>query len=317
MSMNRKWIIVLFFISILIIFGAMSLNSNEGKTLKVGILPIADFLPIYVAQENGYFNDMDLKIETVAMSGGNVVASAVNSGDIKIGGSNVVSLIRAHDEGFNYKIIGPLGFRDSKDNKIIHQLLVKNNSSLEKPADLTGKTIAVNTLGNINELVLKEWLNTYNMSVSEVSLVEVPFPQMENALKNNKIDAAMMVEPFVTIGKKHGSVEVLDKSPMDVISPNFLIAGWFAEESWITDNEVKIKKFRKAIDMAIDYINENPRKSRAMLPKYTKLGEELAYEINLAKYQKEIANSDIQVLIDSCYDNDLINNKSNASQLTY
>jgi hypothetical protein len=58
------------------------------------------------------------------------------------------------------------------------------------------------------------------------NFVEMPFPNMGDALVNRQVDAAMMVEPFVTLMMKRGtSIKPLSYPLLD-IAPGLDIAGF-------------------------------------------------------------------------------------------
>jgi NitT/TauT family transport system substrate-binding protein len=45
-------------------------GSAEVKTLKVGVIPIADVAPLYLGMDKGFFADEQLKIEPQLAEGG-------------------------------------------------------------------------------------------------------------------------------------------------------------------------------------------------------------------------------------------------------
>jgi hypothetical protein len=65
-----------------------------------------------------------------------------------------------------------------------------------------------------------------------VQLTEIPFPQMADALMQDRLDAVWAVEPFFTILKKSGNVRVIGYPYQENI-PNMDITAMFAKESWL------------------------------------------------------------------------------------
>ena len=63
------------------------------------------------------------------------------------------------------------------------------------PADLEGKTVAVNTLNNIGPVTINHWMEKHGGDYTKIKYVEVPFPDMGAALEAKRVDAAFTVEP--------------------------------------------------------------------------------------------------------------------------
>lgn len=272
-------------------------QTNAPQKIKIGMAPVADLLQLFVAIDKDYFAEENLIVEPIEMSGGPLIAQAVASGDLQIGFSNTVSIIIAHEKGFDFKYIAPGSFSNSVTKQTVHALVVRENSKISKPRDLEGKTIAINALGNINELVIKAWTEKNNVDMNKIKLVELPFPNMEAALEKGQIDAAIMTEPFITLSKQHRAIKILDTDPFNVISDRLMITGWFAKESWINNNPQTIASFKRAIDKATVYINDHPEEMSNILKKYTKLNGSLAEEIALGEFSSEIYREDIDKTI--------------------
>lgn len=247
------------------------------------------------------------------MAGGAVIASGIESGSLDIGWSNIVSIIMSHDKGFAYKFLTPGAFRDSTQGIVEHKLLVNKDLGIQNPADLEGKKVAINTLGNINELIFEMWADKNN--VTDVTLVEIPFPQMEVTLENNRVAGAIVIEPFVTLCREHNVTRVLDDSPYDVVSEELMIASWFAKKSWVKENPKKVESFRNAINVATEYIQKNPEEVPKILSKHTKLDQELVNKATLPIFKEEIDEENIQVLINSSYKYGFIDEKFNAEKI--
>ena len=79
-------------------------------------------------------------------------------------------------------------------------ILVKGSSSIRTPADLAGKTVAVNALKGVGEVMIKAALKKRGVDPESVRLLALPFPAMRTALQNGQVDAIWTPEPFLTPG---------------------------------------------------------------------------------------------------------------------
>jgi NitT/TauT family transport system substrate-binding protein len=268
----------------------------NAETIRVGYIPVGDCLQLYVAEEMGYFAEEGITVEKTPLKGGSLIAMAVEAGELDAGWSNTASLVMAEDRGFDFAILAPGAF-ETEDHRE-HSLLVAKDSSITRFADLKGKTIAINALGNINEIAITALAEENGMDISTIRLVEVPFPQMLGALESGAVDAILTLEPFVTLGKSNGAIRILEPAALKSYGDRFLIAAWFAKRTWMQEHPGFAEGFRRAALKASEFIEANPAKAREMLTRHTKLSLELAQSITLPYFAQSIEDSDIQRIID-------------------
>jgi len=99
------------------------------------ILPA--FGPIRLAQGKGYFTAAGLEVSFAVGRGGVDVAKQVGAGNAPLGGIVADGPIMVRGNGVPVKIVAVFG------GKGFMQLVVREDSGIEKPADLKGKTITV------------------------------------------------------------------------------------------------------------------------------------------------------------------------------
>lgn len=288
----------------------------DTEEIVVGYIPIADCLQIYVAEAMGYFQQEGISVQKRPMKGGTAIAPAVESGDIQVGWSNTVSIIIAHTKGFDFTFLTP-GAIEVEGGHRTHALLVPSNSPIKEIRELAGKVVAINTLGNVNELSITALAERYGIDMKTVRLVEIPFPDMEAALKNNSVDAALVAEPFVTLSVTHGSAKVLEASAHKAFGDKFMIASWFAKKSWAEKHPTKAAAFARAIAKASDYITNNPKEVSGHLLSATKLPADLVGKITLPAFSPTFDLVDMQNLIDVAAKHKFINASFPAQEIAY
>ena len=79
------------------------------------------------------------------------------------------------------------------------------------------------------------WLEKRGVDPKKVEFLEIPFPQMADALFQKRVDAVWNVEPFVTFMTQSGKAKVLAYPYLDNI-PGMDISNYYAKESWIKAN---------------------------------------------------------------------------------
>lgn len=280
-----------------LVWSAGAAAAEEADTVKVGYIPIGDCLQLYVAQDMGFFDDEGIKVEKMPMKGGAVIAPAVEAGEVNVGWSNAISIIIAHAKGFDFTFVTSGAISVEGTNRV-HSLLVAADSPIKTVADLAGKKVAINTLGNINELSMHALAGRNGVDIKKIKLVEAPFPNMETALKNGAVDAILAVEPFVTLSLSHGTARMLVESVHKSYGEKFMIGSWFAKKSWIEENPKTAAAFIRAVNRASDFIKDNPDKMPEILVNNTKLTSDLIAKIKMPAFSSEFDQADLQQMID-------------------
>ncbi len=84
---------------------------------------------------------------------------------------------------------------------------VLESSNIRTVADLRGKTIGINAFGTAVDLALRVMMKKHGMvDKKDYRIVEVAFPHQEAMLREGKIDAACLVQPFWTIASSKGGI---------------------------------------------------------------------------------------------------------------
>lgn len=278
--------------------GPAGAAQKDLGALRVGLLPVGDCLQAFVADAKGYFKEEGFAgVEISRMAGGAQIVPAIEGGSLDLGWSNVVSVALAHEQGFGHVFITPGaveadGFRP-------HKIMIAGDSPIRRAADLEGKVVAVNTLANIPYVAAATWMRANGVDPAKVKFVEVPFPNMEAAIKTKQVAAAVMLEPFVTVSLASGSARALEHEPFKAFGPRALIASWFAKKSWLAANPEKAAAFRRAIAKANQFIRTNQSEARLTLLNYTRLSKDLAEKIIMPAFDTTLNEGDVQVVLDA------------------
>src|SRR5262245_40139667 len=115
-------------------------------TINLDTLPIANGLPLDLGIAKGFFAAQGLEIKKTTFASGNdiVLAMANNQGDI--GYIGWVPAILARTQGIDFTAVSASDNEGTSIADNWQNVVVKGDSSIRTPADLAGKTIAVNAL---------------------------------------------------------------------------------------------------------------------------------------------------------------------------
>lgn len=294
-------------VALLALIGALALPACGGDddgggggsgptTIKVGVIPIADVAPLYLGIDKGFFKEEQLKVEPQLAEGGAAITPAVVSGDFQIGFSNTISLLIAASKGLPVQVISQGVLGGKSEQEAWADLLVLKDGPVKDGSDLEGKTIAVNTLNNICEVTIKASLEKDGVAVDELKFTEVPFPDMNAALEQKRVDGACVVEPFVSQGKA-GAARGID--PFYVrTAPDLTVATYFTTKQYAEENAEVVDRFVRAINRSLEYAQSHPDEVRKVLLDYTEIPPEAAEQIKLPIWRTDLSRPTIERLSD-------------------
>jgi NitT/TauT family transport system substrate-binding protein len=276
--------------------GGGSAEAAKPATLKVGVIPIADVAPLYLGMKQGFFEEEKLTIEPTLAEGGAAIVPAVVSGDNQIGFSNTTSLVIAGSKKLPIQIVSQGVLAAETKEQAWDAVIVKKGSDIKTPKDLEGKTIAVNTLQNVGPLTINNVLEKQGVDFNKVKYVEVPFPDMNAAIEAGRVDAAFVVEPFVSQGRAAGSTEILNS--YEETAPNYTVATYFASKQYIAENRDVVDRFKRAMDKSLEYAEQNEAEVREIVGEYTKIPAKARESMKLPTWRADLNEETIQLTID-------------------
>jgi len=248
--------------------GKGSSGSGGGNTkLTVGLVPVIDIAPFYLGIKHGFFTAEGLDVTPKLIQTGATVVAGALSGDIQIGFSNTTSLVIAASKNVPVQIISAGVSAGTGDYA---GLLVRNDGSIKTPKDLEGKTIAVNGLKNVGSLTVNAALETFGVDWNKLNYIEVPFPNMGTSLAKKQIDAAWVVEPFVSANKAANNGTHLLLQTYSKLPAHYPVAAYFVSQAYRSGHADVVAKFQRAIAKSLDYAQQHPDEVRQVLPTYIK-----------------------------------------------
>ena len=288
-------------------------GAQEQTTLRVGVIPIADVAPLYLGIKQGFFEDQQLKIEPQLAEGGAAITPAVLSGDFQIGFSNTVSLLIAASKDLPVTIISQGVLGGKTEDEAWADLLVLKDGPIKQPKDLEGKTIAVNTLKNVCEVTIRASLADMGVDDSTLKFTEVPFPDMNAALEAGRVDGACVVEPFVSQGTA-GKARGIDPFYVNT-APDLTVATYFTSKQYAEENAEVVDRFVTAMEQSLEYAQSNPDAVREILGEYTQIPHEVAANIKLPQWRKDITLPTVERLSQLSLEYGLIESEPDLNEL--
>ena len=267
--------------------------AGELKKVTIGALPIAPTAVIHLGEEKGFFekNGLDITIETG--QGGAALLPAVVSGTMQFATGNPASLLQARDKNLDVQVIASFTY-DSDEG--VHAVISKADSPIKTAKDLAGKTVAINTLKSMGDLLTMEAVAKDGGDPASVKFVELPFPNMQAALEANQVDAVWTPEPFMSIMLKDGA-HVVTYDGKDTV-PGHPTMMFFTSGNLIQSDPELVSAMQKAINEAMDYGQENPDELRQAAVDKMNVSPEMAEVMKLEDFGGPVRTAEVKAMGD-------------------
>lgn len=272
------------------------------QPFKMAVVPAAGVLPVYVAEQRGYFADEGLDFEMISINSGPGAATAVVSGSADMGYGGALPVIAARAQGIPFRfVLG--GYVDQVGLYADTVMLAGAKSGVKSLADLKGKTIAVNNAGGLSDLQVRVKLQQAGIADTDVKILAIPFPQMPAALELGNADAVSTVAPFSTAIVTKGIGQIIaegyvQEKDQDKPTP---VAVFYAVDAWADKHPELIGKVKKAIDRANQFIKDEPAQAKHILKKQLRLPDDLLEAIVLPPYDSKLDRQGVQAVMDAAY----------------
>ncbi|MDU4960753.1 MAG: ABC transporter substrate-binding protein [Sporomusaceae bacterium] len=181
----------------------------QPVVVTVGMKQVISDAGILIGMEKGYYRDLGIKIEAVQFNSGQEMINQLAAGQLDVGATVTASgLLNAMSRDIPVKIVADKGI--NVPGKGYYRLVVRKDLApeLTKFADLRGKRIAIVGTASLDEIALMRVLEKGGLTGKDIDMQVIrSFPDMLVSLANKSIDAAMLIEPFVTQGIARGFID--------------------------------------------------------------------------------------------------------------
>lgn len=199
---------------------------DNATAVTVGYVPIAIYAPVFVALDKGYFAEAGLDVTLQPFPGGPEPITLTASGQLDIAAIGAgPALWNVIAEELPISVIAP---GHAEGSPVATPLMISKEAcdagAISSVADLAGKRVSVNARG-ATEYWLGQALATAGLTLDDIDLQVLAFPDAVAALAAGAIDAAMVGEPLATKAEQDGlAVRLLADFPVQNIQPTAIIA---------------------------------------------------------------------------------------------
>ena len=288
-------------------------GGGDLTKVSVGVIPIVDCAPVYLGNKMGFFKDEGLQLDIQTATGGAAIVPGVVSGSFDFAFSNLISVMVARDKGLDLKFVANGASTTGEKGKDVGGVVVPAGSPIKSAKDLAGKTVSVNNLSNIGDTSIKSAIEKDGGDPSSVKFVEVAFPDAPAAIANKQVDAAWILEPFMSKALADGG-SVVSWNFVDV-SPKLDIAGYFTKADTTKNKPELTQKFTRAMNKSLEYAQAHPQEVRDIVGTYTKIDEAARSKMTLTHWTVTFDKDAFKTLGDAAAKYGTLSKAPNAGDL--
>ena len=250
----KKRVIALFIVSLMI----CSLCGCKKKTdlTEINLTEVAHsifYAPMYVAIEEGYFEEEGLKINLVNGLGADKTMTAVLSGNADIGFMGSEASIYVYNEGEKDYVVNFAQLTQRAGNFFV----ARNQEGSFEWSDLVGKTVIGGRIGGMPQMVFeyilkKNQIDPYN----DVDMItNIDFGITSQSFMAGTGDYTIEFEPAATGIELEGQGKVV--ASLGVDSGYVPYTAYAAKLSYMKENKDVIQKFVNALQKGMDYVQSH------------------------------------------------------------
>lgn len=279
-------------------------NSAPVKTvkIKVGVLPVEDALPIFTAQQKGYFKKNHLGVEVVNFNSALECDAAFQAGKIDGFMGDIVGAALLENAGFDVSIVTTILGAGPKEGRFA--IVAAPKSDITTVEQL--KNVPVGTASNtVIDYMINASLTAKGFKPDEIKTVEIKkLPVRLQMLLSGQLQAAGLPNLMVVLAEKQGAKVIVDDTKGKNLSQTIVLF----KTDFIKNNTAGIERFLKSLNEAAASINKNPNSFRGLLVEKANLPQTLADSYQVSKYPSSSlpSKADVDNLLKWMKDNKLI-----------
>lgn len=226
-------------------------GNQEPTSIRMGVLPILDALPMYVAEEQGYFAEEGIQVEFVPVSSAAERDQLMQAGQIDGMINDLVStMIYNRDE---QQITIVRFARTATESFPQYRVLAAGGTDIDSPDDLRGVPIGVSE-GTVIEYTTDRLLEIAGLTPAEINTIAVPsIPDRMALLNSGELEAANLPDPLASLAIQNGARVVIDDTSAPEIG-NSVIS---FRTAFLQENTAAVEGFLAAVERATDDINQD------------------------------------------------------------
>jgi NitT/TauT family transport system substrate-binding protein len=273
----------------------------EGTaTVKLAFVPLASMLPVWIAEEQGFFRDHGIELENVSGAEESPTGvPLVMSGEANVALITPTGLIQAAQEDLPVQALTGLTRVGETEERDDSGMVVVEASPVQDLGDLSGKRVALTSLNSSPQWTVQSAIDQAGGDSGTVEFIQSPLSAMQGLLESGEVDAAAIPDPLLPGALADGTLRLLAR-------PNHLVLGGqpalllFSSKEWISGNAETARSFRAAVGDAAAFIEDpaNDGTVREVLGERTEIPAEFVEQVQFNEFSTDLTAEDLTATLE-------------------
>lgn len=260
-------------------------SQGDRPVVRIGYVPIAVALPLFVAVDNGYFAERGIDVELMRINTSNDLGTAGTLGRVDFMMPCALNVIFdiAELSHARHRLFGLNVYSDQPPN-IADYLLVSTASPIKSTSDLKGARIAGHP-GSATALVIKLILERYGIGEGDYTFVPLQPAEWGPALTGGSVDAVAALEPTASQLMATGEVRAVVEGFYAKLMPDLPLSGWWVSEAFAKEeNKAVVRAVVDGFRDAVAYIEAYPDSAKQHFANYVAISDAALPGMQLNKW---------------------------------
>jgi ABC-type nitrate/sulfonate/bicarbonate transport system substrate-binding protein len=257
--------------------GSGGATDIERNTLRIGVMGVVDVAPLRIAIDQKLFDKAGLQIQLVPQPSENDGIKQLDT-TLDITWASHVNLFRTVAEGTQLQLQGE-AYQAGPNT----MALVTIDPAYSGPSSFQTPTIAVNSVSDVGALTTKAVLATAGIEKQRINLKELPFDQMVTAMQSKTVNAAWMVEPYITKAQRDIGARIVTDTAVGP-TKDFPMSGYASSKKFADSNPKTLALFRTVLREAQQAASNNKLTVQEVLSSYVNVDQQTAALVSVGTF---------------------------------
>jgi len=258
--------------------GRQSADYPDTQFLPISLatIPTDDFLPLWVAKEEGIFDQLGLQVRLTTFTSGQEMFAAVAANQVQGSSMGMMTVANLTLAGTDTEVISRLG-------PVRIAIVAAPGSNITAVQDLAGVPVAA-AGATLEEFIIYRAMTDIGMNANnKLKLADIQdLYQRKEALLSGELQAAVVPWTFVSELEEQGAVVLVDVHQVEAYGSTVLgiRSDWLKQDG---ANET-VGALNEAWNQAAQMINANPERYRDLLIERADLSDEDLADFEIQHY---------------------------------
>lgn len=267
-------------------FAFASKPERSGVHIAVGGESLVYYLPLAIANLQGFFKDEGLNVKVSNFAGGSRALQAVvgGSADVVSGAYEHTINLQSRAQMFQSVVL------QGRAPMIVVGVSTKTMPDYKSPADLKGKKIGVTAPGSSTAMLFEFFLAKHGMRGTDVSFIGVGAgASAVAAVQSGQVDVIVNLDPVISMLEANNEIKIIVdtrslKDTMEVFGGNMPAGCLYLSNDYIAANPNTVQAMVNAMVRADKWIQANgPDGVAKVVPESYLLGDPAVYKLSVQR----------------------------------